>query len=122
METAPSRSSAKISIENLGEPVTLVRSPITTNPNSGVILRGSKPDSRSGAFPESLDDTEVVPPIFPVTGCGGSSRACLAKAAICAGVVPQQPPTMLSQPLRTHFKTFGANVSGVSGNPVSESG
>jgi hypothetical protein len=41
---------------------------------------------------------------------------------MCAGVVPQQPPTMFNQPLRTHRKTFGAKVSGVSGNPVSESG
>src|SRR5205823_11096277 len=53
---------------------------------------------------------------------GGRSRACFANAAMCAGVVPQQPPTMFNQPLRAHCNTFGAKVSGVSGNPVSESG
>ena len=43
-------------------------------------------------------------------------------AAICAGVVPQQPPTMLSQPLSTHSPNCGASDSGVSGKPVGNSG
>ena len=47
--SAPSKSSAKINLENLGEPVMLVRSPITAKPNSDVILSGSRPDNWSVA-------------------------------------------------------------------------
>ena len=41
---------------------------------------------------------------------------------MCAGVVPQQPPTMFSQPLRAHSSSCGARVSGVSGKPVGSIG
>src|SRR5438046_9294193 len=41
---------------------------------------------------------------------------------MCSGWVPQQPPTRLSQPFSAHLATFGVNVFGVSGNPVSDNG
>jgi hypothetical protein len=39
-----------------------------------------------------------------------------------SGSVPQQPPTMLSQPFRAHSPSCGARVSAVSGKPVGDSG
>src|ERR1017187_9546707 len=98
-----------------------VRSPTTTNPISGVMLSGSNPLNWRDALCRVLsDDTEVVPPrsIFR----GGQSRTAAAIARICSGVVPQQPPTKLSQPFAAHLPSFGARLSGVSGKPVSESG
>ena len=41
---------------------------------------------------------------------------------MCSGVVPQQPPTRLSQPFSAHFLSFGAKLCGVSGKPVSDNG
>src|SRR5260370_8265216 len=41
---------------------------------------------------------------------------------MCSGVVPQQPPTRLSQPFFAHFLSFGAKFCGVSGKPVSDNG
>src|SRR5437870_13587330 len=86
---------------------------------------------REGETPSPARETRALPGEeassgaelgIPGTTRGGSSRACFANAAMWAGVVPQQPPTMFNQPLRAHCKTFEAKVSGVSGNPVSESG
>jgi 5-methyltetrahydrofolate--homocysteine methyltransferase len=37
-----------------------------------------------------------------------------AIAAICSGVVPQQPPTMLTMPCSHHSRTWAAVVSGPS--------
>ncbi len=68
------------------EPVTLVRSPTLTNSDSGVMVSGSRPDRR-------------------VHGAGvGTSRgarpaAAAAMARMWSGVVPQQPPTKLSERL-----------------------
>src|SRR5207253_9646914 len=53
---------------------------------------------------------------------GLQSRTAFAILRICSGVVPQQPPTMFSQPFATHAASLGANDSAVSGNPVGESG
>src|SRR2546425_9990637 len=43
-------------------------------------------------------------------------------ALMCAGVVPQQPPMMFSQPFCAQSFNCGASVSGVSGKPVGKSG
>src|SRR5439155_1368308 len=43
--TAPSKSPARISFENFGEPVIFVRSPMTAKPKSRVIFNGSSPAS-----------------------------------------------------------------------------
>ena len=40
--------------------------------------------------------------------------AICAMARMCAGVVPQQPPTMFSQPCSTNFSSCVASDSGVS--------
>ena len=53
---------------------------------------------------------------------GGQSRTAAAIARIWAGVVPQHPPTMFSQPADAHSASCGARLAGVSGNPVSERG
>src|SRR5476651_2488242 len=45
-----------------------------------------------------------------------------AIALMCGGVVPQQPPTMFSQPFCAHSRNCGARDSGVSGKPVGSSG
>jgi hypothetical protein len=53
---------------------------------------------------------------------GGKPRTASAMALMCAGVVPQQPPTMLSQPFCAHSRSCGASVSGVSGKAGREQG
>src|ERR671935_2783278 len=108
-----------MSFEKFGEPVMLVRSPITTNPISGVMFNGSRPEScKVDCCPVGAG-----PPLeSAATVRGGQSRTALAISRMCSGVVPQQPPTMLSQPFRAQPTTFGANDTGVSGKPVSDSG
>ena len=49
-------------------------------------------------------------------------RTASAIALMCAGVVPQQPPTIFSQPFSAHSRNCGASDSGVSGKPVGNSG
>src|ERR1700759_1369726 len=113
--SAPSKSSPRISFENFGEPVMLVRSPTTTNPNSGVILSGARPDNSRDIW----DELALVPEgIFlgewPCTVC--------AINRMCSGVVPQQPPTMFSQPFLVQWASLGERLCGVSGKPVSDNG
>src|SRR5690242_13960481 len=98
-----------MSLANLGEPVTLVRSPTFTKFVSGRIVRGSRPLNR-------LNGSEVG------TTRGDKPRTASLMTRMCAGVVPQQPPTRLSQPLRAQSLSCGARVSGVSGKPVGRRG
>ena len=113
---APSKSSLKINFENFGEPVMLVRSPITAKPNSGVMFSGSSPESCN------VGGTSVSRDRSCGSDRGLQSRTAVAIARMCSGVVPQQPPTRLSQPFSVQRFSFGVSVSGVSGKPVSESG
>ena len=87
-----------------GEPVTLVRSPMLTKFVSGRIVKGSRPLKRvygSG-----------------VVGVrGDNSRTASARALIWAGVVPQHPPTMLSQPRSANSRRSADMISGVSSKP-----
>src|SRR4051812_42358871 len=53
---------------------------------------------------------------------GAIPRTASAMALICGGVVPQQPPTMLSQPFSAQSRNCGASDSGVSGKPVGNNG
>ena len=58
---------------------------------------------------------------------GGSTRGAhpataAAMARMCSGVVPQQPPTMFSQPSSANSRSTGAIDSGVASKPVSERG
>ena len=79
----------------------LVRSPTLTKRLSSVMLSGSSPDSRiAGAGSAS--------------GRGVASATAAARASMCAGVVPQHPPTMLTIPLVANSPTTLAIWSGVS--------
>ena len=99
--TAAWWSSASISRRNRREPVTLVRSPIITNPVSGPISKGSRPLN-----------------LVRATGAGtwrGRRPATLAAiCAMCSGVVPQHPPTMLTSPSAANSPSSRAVSSGVS--------
>ena len=83
--TAASRSSASTSERNRAEPVTFVRSPIITNPVSGPISNGSSPLQRVRATRAGI-----------ARGAIPSTAAAIWRT--CSGVVPQQPPTMLTRP------------------------
>ena len=107
--TASSKSPPRISFENRGEPVTLVRSPMFTKFVSGRSVSASQPDRRVKGSTRGA--TRGVAP-----------RTASAMARMCSGVVPQQPPTRLSQPFRAHSPSTGAMSAGVSGNPVGNSG
>ena len=86
MERASSKFSSRTSRRKRGEPVMLVLSPTITRgalwPSS---LRGSRPLSR------------VAAAVFG-SSRGAQALTLSAMARICSGVVPQQPPTMLSSP------------------------
>ena len=77
-----------MSRRNFAEPVTLVRSPIITNPVSAVIVNGSSPDSR----------VHVAGRASLARQRRGRGLTASAIAAMCAGVVPQQPPTTFTMP------------------------
>ena len=82
--SAASKSPAKISFENFGEPVMLVRSPMTANPNSGVILSGSRPDrERIWACGLRIADSgaDVAPSTAPRLGSPSDSRAVFGAVA-----------------------------------------
>ena len=53
---------------------------------------------------------------------GGRPRTAAAIASMCAGVVPQQPPTTLTQPRSANSRTRPAVISGVSGKQPNPSG
>jgi hypothetical protein len=86
---------------NCAEPVTLVRSPTLTKLISGESTQGSSPDRRvyGGSFAGTRGGT-------PATAC--------AIARMCAGVVPQQPPTRLSRPARANSPSISAISAGPS--------
>ena len=88
-----------MSLANLAEPVTLVRSPTFTKFVFGPTFMGSSPDSRSSGATSGIRRGAT-----PSTAC--------AMAAMWAGVVPQQPPTMFSSPLRAHSPICSAMISG----------
>ena len=102
--TACSYWPARISRENFFEPVTFVRSPIIRKLLSGRSVSGSKPLSRVSG-----------------SGRGRTRGRALATAPaiarMCAGVVPQQPPTRFSQPLWAKSPRAAAMLSGVSSKP-----
>src|SRR5258708_6620388 len=124
-----------MSLENFGEPVTLVRSPIMVKLESGRIVSGSKPEnwvfgvwrsafgvggSAFGVGGSDLSD-RTDRKLSDGSWRGATPFTDSAIARICSGVVPQQPPTMFSQPLAAHSFNWGESDSGVSGKPVSES-
>ncbi|MNP48103.1 hypothetical protein D3C76_1421970 [compost metagenome] len=83
---------------NFAEPVTLVRSPTFTNRLSSPMFSGSSPASRQA------------------TGSSGNLRGgrpatAWLMAAICSGVVPQQPPTIFRNPDSAHSRICAAMVA-----------
>ena len=99
--SASSKRPSRIMRAKALEPVTLVRSPTLTNSASPPTLKGSRPDRRS---------------FFSIVGTtrGANPATASARAAMCAGVVPQQPPTMFTRPLCAHSLIWPARCSGVS--------
>ena len=95
---------ARTSFAKRGEPVTFVRSPTLTKFESGRITSGSSPAKR------------VSRAAWGRTR-GATPRTACAMRRMCAGVVPQQPPTMLRKPLRAHSPSETESVSGVSSKP-----
>ena len=89
-----------MSAANREEPVTLVRSPMFTNSVSGRMLSGSRPASRQMGATAGL-------------ARGASPATASATARMCAGVVPQQPPTMFTSPERANSPTSSAIAAGV---------
>jgi hypothetical protein len=83
------------------EPVTFVRSPTFTNNDWSSTFRGSSPESRSARGRAGA-------------ARGGTPATASPMARMCSGVVPQQPPITLSQPLLAHSPTCAAIDSGVS--------
>src|SRR2546427_7472530 len=89
---------------SLHDALPILRSPMLTKFVSGRIVKGSRPLKRvygSG-----------------VVGVrGDNSRTASARALICAGVVPQHPPTILSHPLAANSPRSAVMISGVSSKP-----
>ncbi|MBV6476939.1 MAG: hypothetical protein MOGDAGHF_02565 [Rhodocyclaceae bacterium] len=83
------------------EPVTLVRSPTFANSDCSLTLNGSSPDRRR--------EKSVC-----AGRRGGMPSSARAIAAMCAGVVPQQPPAMLMRPCLAQSAISPASISGVS--------
>src|SRR6266540_3725762 len=76
----------------------------------------------SAKAPKPAREARALPGLRGSARRGGTPRTRSAIARMCSGVVPQQPPTIFSQPFATHAASLGANDSAVSGNPVGESG
>src|SRR5947208_94467 len=123
---------------NFGEPATLVRSPMLRKLTEAFPGSAAVP-AASWSVWENAGETPALPGVLPrnvsasnplnrIAGStagtvrGGKPLTASAIALIWGGVVPQQPPTMLSQPFCAHSRSCGASVSGVSGKPVGNKG
>ncbi len=73
----------------------LVRSPTLTKRLSGVMVNGSRPESRIAG-----GTSGTTRGALPATAC--------AIAAMCAGVVPQHPPTRLTSPASANSASTAA--------------
>src|SRR6056300_1693083 len=82
------------------DPVTFVLSPTLTNRELALMLNASKPLSLHAGSIEG---------IFR----GGIPSIAAAIAAICSGDVPQQPPTILRNPLAANSLIIEAISSGL---------
>ena len=84
--------------------MTFVRSPTTMKLESGRIVSGSRPERRVSRSTAG-------------TARGGSPFTASAIARMCAGFVPQQPPTKFTQPASAKARRSFAIDSGVSSKP-----
>ena len=85
--TAPVKSPPSIRRRKRAEPVTFVRSPISTKPVSAPISNGSRPLKR-GAGAGAAGPAAATSP-----------RTAAAIARVCSGVEPQHEPTMFRKPV-----------------------
>ena len=99
--SASAYSSFLISLKNFLEPVTLVRSPTLTNKLSRVMLKASSPDRWQAGLYSGM-----------ARGACGETISTMVR--ICSGVVPQQPPTILTIPALAKPCTIVAVSVGVS--------
>ena len=111
---------------NRADPVTLVRSPTIRNVPSSRTVRVSSPLNRLAPLLPAGTGRGGVPPTaasVPTTrlparsaeaGRGGVPSTARAMAAMCSGVVPQQPPRMFTRPLAANSPSSPAVSSGVS--------
>ncbi len=90
----------------MAEPVTLVRSPIIWKIESLRIGSVSRPEKKVVRARASASGVG--------SGRGGTLATDSAIARMWAGVVPQQPPTMLTRPLVANSPTRRPVVSGAS--------
>ncbi len=79
--------------------MTFCRSPIITNPVSGVIEKGSSP----------LNEV-TVPSAGTLRGGRPSTAAAIART--CSSVVPQHPPRTFARPLSANSRRYFEVVSG----------
>ena len=115
MVTASSYLFSLISLANFGDPATFVRSPIMMKLPI-CCVNGCDPDRRSGmAAP-----VEKVVSVFAVRG--GLLASVCAMAAMCSGVLPQQPPAIFSRPLSANSPRNRPMSAGCKSKPVGESG
>ncbi len=104
MSTPAWKSPDSISRANRFEPVMFVRSPIITNPASGVIRNGSRP-------------LKVVTERADGSWRGATPSTAAAIWRMCSGVVPQHPPTRFTSPACANSPSSELVISGVSSNP-----
>ncbi|MNM37802.1 hypothetical protein D3C81_485470 [compost metagenome] len=105
-DRASSYCSLRIMRANAFEPVTLVRSPTLTNSDSSLTTNGSRPARR-----KSCDGAGTVRGVF------FDSNSPMA--AMCSGVVPQQPPAMFRKPASANSRSRAEVSAGNSSKPVS---
>ena len=103
MVSASSYFFSLTSRRNLREPATLHRSPMLRKLFSGFTSSRSSPESQSVSDLGGAAGT-----------CGRLPRASSGKWAMCAGVVPQHPPTMFTSPSSIKSLIWTAIFSGVS--------
>ena len=104
--TASSYFSSRISRAKALLPVTFARSPTFTNKDSSSIFKASRPDKR--VLTEMSGTTRI-----------GNDVTFAAMASMCSGVVPQQPPAILTSPARANSSSKAEVSAGVSSKPVS---
>mmetsp|Transcript_20816 Transcript_20816/g.52845 ORF Transcript_20816/g.52845 Transcript_20816/m.52845 type:complete len:224 (-) Transcript_20816:252-923(-) len=108
ISSALSYSPLRMSFLYLIEPAMLHRSPTLTKPRFLSMVIGSRPEIRisqnSGCASRGLKGVPAA----------AASRSILSTAPMCSGVVPQQPPSMLTSPVSRKSLTDLAKLSGVS--------
>jgi hypothetical protein len=96
-----------MSFLNLAEPAMLHRSPTFRKPRFLSTVSGSSPEMRISVNSGLRCRGFHAPLLLPLASISSS-------ALMCSGVVPQQPPSMLTSPVSTKSSSDKAKLSGVS--------